>query len=108
MKTGLFIVKLSVQCCAVCLLLTSLPQNIAAESDEEEDLNQLQAIEQKLLAYDPTFTLQHTHASIATQRSALISAFRPQYEEGDVEGETTVAFISLATEFRTQVSPESI
>jgi len=42
------------------------------------------------LAYDPTFTHQHTHASIATQRSALISAFRPQYEEGDVEGHTRI------------------
>jgi actin-related protein 5 len=43
-------------------------------------------VEQKLLAYDPTFTPQHTHASIATKRSALLSAFRPTYEEGDVEG----------------------
>lgn len=61
-------------------------QNTAAESDEEDDLTQLQAIEQKLLTHDPSFTLHHTHAAIATQRSALIAAFRPQYEEGDVEG----------------------
>lgn len=47
---------------------------------------QLQTVEQKLLAYDPTFTTQQTHASMASQRSALISAFRPQYEEGDIEG----------------------
>lgn len=65
-------------------------QNTAAESDEEDDLCQLQSVEQKLLTYDPTFTHQHTHGSITTQRSALISAFRPLYEEGDVEGEFTL------------------
>ena len=54
-------------------------------SDEEEDLERLTLVESKLLAYDPTFTAQQTHASIARQRSALISAFRPLYE-GDVEG----------------------
>ncbi|KAH7926202.1 actin-like ATPase domain-containing protein [Leucogyrophana mollusca] len=62
----------------------------AASSDEEEEYNQLQAIESKLLTYDPTFTAQHTHASITSQRSALITAFRPQYEEGDVEGNTRI------------------
>jgi actin-related protein 5 len=62
-------------------------QNTAAvSSDEEEEYNQLQIIENKLLMHDPTFTTQHTHASITSQRSALISAFRPQYEEGDIEG----------------------
>lgn len=67
--------------------LTNARQNTAAvSSDEEEDLVQLQMVEQKLLAHDPTFTSQHTHASLASQRSALISAFRPVYEEGDVEG----------------------
>lgn len=61
--------------------------NIAApSSDEEDDIAQLQAIEQKLLTYDPSFTVRHTHASITTQRSALVSAFRPTYDEGDVEG----------------------
>ncbi|KAH7883999.1 hypothetical protein F5I97DRAFT_2045746, partial [Phlebopus sp. FC_14] len=61
--------------------------NTAAESsDEEEDLNQLQIIESKLLTHDPTFTAQHTHASLTSQRSALISAFRPQYGEGDIAG----------------------
>ncbi|KAF5377282.1 hypothetical protein D9615_006449 [Tricholomella constricta] len=59
----------------------------APSSDEEEDLNQLAAVETKLLAHDPTFTNQHTHAFITTQRSALVSAFRPLYDEGDVEGE---------------------
>jgi hypothetical protein len=58
----------------------------APSSDEEDDINQLQTVEQKLLAHDPAFTNQHTHASITTQRSALISAFRPVYEEGDIEG----------------------
>ncbi|TFK76616.1 actin-like protein Arp5p [Pluteus cervinus] len=57
-----------------------------ASSDEEEDFSQLQAVEQKLLAFDPTFTPHETHASIASQRSALMTAFRPPYEEGDVEG----------------------
>jgi hypothetical protein len=75
---------------SVCVSLVYL-QNTAAESDEEEDLSQLQAIEQKLLAYDPAFTHQHTHASITTQKSALISACRPQYEEGDVEGKLVLS-----------------
>src|ERR1700733_15263044 len=62
-------------------------QNAATvSSDEEDDVNQLQAVEQKLLSYDPTFTSEHTHASITSQRSALISAFRPLYKEGDIEG----------------------
>lgn len=82
--------KIVCKLCCYSLLFTDYifltSQNTAAESDEEEDLVQLQTIENKLLAHDPTFTLQHTHASIASQRSALISAFRPQYEEGDVEG----------------------
>ncbi|KAJ7582599.1 chromatin remodeling complex subunit [Mycena floridula] len=64
-------------------------------SDEEEDLNQLHMVEQKLLAHDPSFTRQHTHASIASQRSALLTAFRPSYEDGDVEGSTR---IHLSTE----------
>jgi len=64
----------------------------AASSDEEDDLNQLQVVEQKLLMHDPTFTNQHTHASIASQRSALLSAFRPLYEEGDVEGILSIDF----------------
>lgn len=49
-------------------------------------MSQLQGIEQKLLTYDPTFTVYHTHASITSQRSALMSAFRPSYDDGDVEG----------------------
>ncbi|TCD67456.1 Actin- protein 5 [Steccherinum ochraceum] len=60
----------------------------AASSDEEEDFSNLQVLEEKLLAYDPNFTLDHTHASITSQKSALVSAFRPNYEEGDVEGKT--------------------
>jgi actin-related protein 5 len=55
-------------------------------SDEEEDLGQLQAIEQKLLAHDPSFTKQHTHASILSRRSELLTAFKPAYEEGNIEG----------------------
>ncbi|OJA15150.1 hypothetical protein AZE42_04698 [Rhizopogon vesiculosus] len=67
----------------------------AVSSDEEEEFNQLQIIENKLLMHDPTFTMLHTHASITSQKSALISAFRPQYEEGDLEG---MARIHLNTE----------
>lgn len=44
-------------------------------------------IEQKLLAHDPMFTNEHTHASLASQRSALLTAFRPVYDEGDVAGD---------------------
>ncbi|KAJ8482260.1 hypothetical protein ONZ45_g15010 [Pleurotus djamor] len=62
----------------------------AASSDEEEDYTQLQAVEAKLLEHDPSFTAQHTHASILSQRSALISAFRPIYEDGDVEGHARI------------------
>lgn len=87
MTIGRYTAKLSVgQRLFTPPVLTTFKQNTAAESDEEDDLVQLQTVETKLLAYDPTFTLHHTHAAITTQRSALISAFRPQYEEGDVEG----------------------
>ncbi|PSS06632.1 hypothetical protein PHLCEN_2v3588 [Hermanssonia centrifuga] len=64
--------------------------NAAESSDEEEDLANLQTLEQKLLMHDPTFTTEHTHAALSSQRSALMSAFRPQYEEGDVEGKTRI------------------
>ena len=67
-------------------VIINLQNTAAVSSDEEEDLNQLQTVEQKLLSYDPTFTNEHTHASIASRRSALISAFRPLYKEGDIEG----------------------
>ncbi|KAJ3826572.1 chromatin remodeling complex subunit [Lentinula raphanica] len=59
-------------------------------SDEEEDLAQLQQIEQKLLTHDPTFTAQHTHASIISRRSALLDAFRPVYGEGDGAGHNRI------------------
>ncbi|KAF8170382.1 chromatin remodeling complex subunit [Pholiota molesta] len=38
----------------------------------------------------PDFTPKHTHAAITTQRSALMSAFRPVYQEGDIEGNTRI------------------
>ncbi|KAF9255388.1 actin-like ATPase domain-containing protein [Marasmius fiardii PR-910] len=59
-------------------------------SDEEEDLNQLNLVEQKLLQHDPSFTNQHTYAHLNSQRSALLTAFRPIYEEGDVEGNSRI------------------
>jgi actin-related protein 5 len=71
--------------------LDPVGKNTAAiSSDEEEDLNQLQTVEQKLLTYDPTFTPEHTHAHLSSRRSALVSAFKPPYEEGDVEGRSYV------------------
>jgi hypothetical protein len=85
---GQFIARSSVASFCVIIAATDMTQNTAANSsDEEDDLTNLHSIEQKLLAHDPTFTPEHTHASITTQRSALISAFRPQYEEGDVQGQ---------------------
>lgn len=69
----------------------TLAQNMAEQSsDEEEELQQLQAIEQKLLTHDPTFTIEDTHAYISTKRSALISAFKPVYDEGDPAGMGTL------------------
>lgn len=66
-------------------------QNTAApSSDEDDDYNQLQIIESKLLKHDPAFTNQHTHASLSSQRSALLSAFRPLYEEGDIAGNSRI------------------
>ncbi|KAL4069236.1 hypothetical protein J3A83DRAFT_4095857 [Scleroderma citrinum] len=67
----------------------------APSSDEEDDIQQLQVVEAKLLAHDPTFTTEHTHASRTAARSALLSAFRPQYPPGDVAG---AARIHLNTE----------
>ncbi|KAG6831647.1 hypothetical protein H0H92_008724 [Tricholoma furcatifolium] len=67
-----------------------LHNTAAPSSDEEEDLNQLAIIESKLLAHDPTFSHKETHAAISSQRSALISAFRPIYEEGDIEGNARI------------------
>lgn len=67
----------------------------AASSDEEDDLNELQQIEQKLLSHDPSFTAEQTFASLTSQKSALMSAFRPNYEEGDAEG---LSRIHLSTE----------
>ncbi|KAJ6573856.1 chromatin remodeling complex subunit [Mycena vulgaris] len=67
----------------------------APSSDEEEDMSQLLTIEQKLLAHDPSFTAQHTHASLASKRSELISTLRPTYDESNVEG---LCRIHLSTE----------
>ena len=63
------------------------PQNTAAvSSDEEDDITQLQTVEHKLLAHDPTFGVEQTHAALSSQGSAFMSAFRPQYVDGDVQG----------------------
>jgi len=69
---------------------SALHNTAAPSSDEEEDFSQLQSVEQKLLAHDPHFTAQHTYASMTTKRSALISAYRPHYEEANVQGNTRI------------------
>lgn len=68
------------------LKLVASQNTNAPSSDEEEDMANLQAVEQKLLEHDPTFTQEHTHASLSAQRSALLSAFKPQYDDTDIEG----------------------
>ncbi|KAN0138657.1 hypothetical protein V8E53_003645 [Lactarius tabidus] len=62
----------------------------APSSDEEDDLTQLQTVENKLLTHDPTFGIEQTHAALSSQRSAFMSAFRPQYIDGDVEGRARI------------------
>ena len=68
------------------IYLTRQQNTAAASSDEEDDMIQLQTVEQKLLSHDPTFTSALTHVALTSQRSALISAFRPQYDDGDMQG----------------------
>jgi actin-related protein 5 len=71
-------------------------QNTAAvSSDEEEDLTQLQTVEQKLLTHDPAFGIEQTHAALSSQRSAFMSAFRPQYIDGDVEGVLPISLLPM-------------
>ncbi|KAJ7836347.1 chromatin remodeling complex subunit [Mycena olivaceomarginata] len=41
---------------------------------------------QKLLLHDPSFTTHHTHASLASKRSELVSTLRPTYDESNAEG----------------------
>ncbi|KAH9075584.1 chromatin remodeling complex subunit [Lactarius deliciosus] len=62
----------------------------AVSSDEEDDITQLQVVEHKLLTHDPTFGIDQTHAALSSQRSAFMSAFRPQYVDGDVEGRARI------------------
>ncbi|KAK7468428.1 Actin-related protein 5 [Stygiomarasmius scandens] len=63
---------------------------ISDSSDEEDDLEKLSQIEQKLLDHDPEFTLEHTHASLSSQRSAILEAFKPMYEDGNIEGHSRI------------------
>ncbi|KAH9913148.1 actin-like ATPase domain-containing protein [Epithele typhae] len=65
-------------------------QQRRASSDEEDDLANLAAVEQKLLQHDPTFTEDHTHAALTSQQSALMEAFRPRYDDGDVQGKSRI------------------
>jgi len=50
----------------------------------------LASLEQKLLQHDPTFTDADTHAAVTSRRSELISAFRPEYGDGDVGGQNRI------------------
>ncbi|THU89436.1 actin-like ATPase domain-containing protein [Dendrothele bispora CBS 962.96] len=63
---------------------------MSESSDEEDDLEKLAQIEQKLLTHDPEFTMEDTHASLSSQKSAILEAFRPAYPEGDIEGHTRI------------------
>ena len=54
--------------------------------DEEEDLTTLAMLESKLLTHDTTFSYAETFEGISNRQSALMSAFRPKYPDGDVEG----------------------
>lgn len=54
--------------------------------DEEEDWATLGTLESKLLTHDTTFCYAETFEGISNQQSALMSAFRPKYPDGDVEG----------------------
>lgn len=56
-------------------------------SDEEDDIAQLQSLEEKLLEFDPSFTSADTYSSLSTQRSPLLEAFRPHYNENNVAGQ---------------------
>ncbi|QRW05037.1 chromatin remodeling complex subunit [Ceratobasidium sp. AG-Ba] len=42
-------------------------------------------LESKLLQHDPSFTPAHTYAAIKQQKSALLNAFKPSYEQSDVD-----------------------
>ncbi|KAG9104142.1 Nuclear actin-protein involved in chromatin remodeling [Ceratobasidium sp. 370] len=60
--------------------------NITVESsDEEEDTQQLILLESKLLQHDPSFTPAHTYAALKQQKSALLNAFRPSYDQPDLD-----------------------
>lgn len=48
---------------------------------------QLQTLEEKLLEFDPSFTVADTYSSLSTQRSPLLEAFRPRYDESDIAGQ---------------------
>ena len=98
-KIGLFTAKLCVINSVFRYCLQTSYQNTAtASSDEEEDLNRLEAMESKLLMYDPAFKQEHTYSAINSQKSALMSAFKPKYGEGDTAGEH--AFLLFWTQIR--------
>jgi len=64
-------------------------------SDEEDDITQLQAVEHKLLTHDPSFGIEQTYVALFSQRSAFMSAFRPQYVDGDVAGILACPLLSM-------------
>ncbi|GJJ09400.1 hypothetical protein Clacol_003622 [Clathrus columnatus] len=62
----------------------------APSSDEEDDIVQLQTLEEKLLTFDPSFTVADTFSVLSTQRSPLLEAFLPRYDENDIAGQCKV------------------
>jgi actin-related protein 5 len=75
------------------LYMTSFQNTTAPSSDEEDDLAQLEEIEQKLLLHDPAFTTEDTHLAMTTRRSALMSAFKAHYPDGEIQGSTVDVFL---------------
>lgn len=39
------------------------------------------------MEFDPSFTSADTYSSLSTQRSALLEAFRPRYNENNIAGQ---------------------
>ncbi|KAF8323091.1 actin-like ATPase domain-containing protein [Clavulina sp. PMI_390] len=67
--------------------VVSASENLDVPSDDEEDdLAALANLESKLFTYDNTFSYADTYEGISSRQSALMTAFRPRYPEGDAEG----------------------
>jgi len=67
-------------------IFDSLKNVDTPSDDEEEDWATLATLESKLLTHDTTFSYAETFEGISSRQSALMSAFRPKYPDGDIEG----------------------